>query len=518
MACKSDYLEDFDEINFRYNADLAIPVGKALYNFEDLIEDLDSTVIVSENNENVVVFSIIDTLDPEFIRDYIEFEDQFFEGDLTFPNDILIPEPIEIIVSQDNSYEVETQNNALVDSVEIREGVINISARNTTSSRANIQFSFWSLTENTGDTIEVLLENVSGGQFVSDQIDLSGALLNLTDGGTSTNTFTYEVTLSVFTEGTPILAGQGVEYDVNTTDFQYEAAYGYMGNYEVSVNPDPVEVDFFENFLAGSYYFAEPYVNLSISTNVGVEAEFIIDDFTAFDADGFPVASLEGKIINNPPRLEGPSLEEFGSFIDNNILIDVNNSNIDEIVSSFATLYEISATVATNPDMDPTARNFATYDGVFETIYEIGIPAHFNMDSLVLDEAIEWDDLDTEDAESITLFLDTRNEFPMGSFMQGVFVDDFGNPLDFLFDDFTQIVGPAPVNAQGFSTGEETALTEVLLDRAKLDRINGAAELRLLLILNTTDIANDQLIKITPENEIDIDVRALIEVNTDTSN
>jgi hypothetical protein len=105
---------------------------------------------------------------------------------------------------------------------------------------------------------------------------------------------------------------------------------------------------------------------------------------------------------------------------------------------------------------------------------------------LTLTKHYDFSGLGIDDVTQSKIKLKTVNGSPMDMAVQIYFVDDVGTVLDSLFTD-PNIIEGAPVDANGFSTGDTAVLTEVSLTQEKVDRIEQASQIVLSAVVYTTN-------------------------------
>ncbi|MEL6355785.1 MAG: hypothetical protein AAFQ37_02520 [Bacteroidota bacterium] len=116
------------------------------------------------------------------------------------------------------------------------------------------------------------------------------------------------------------------------------------------------------------------------------------------------------------------------------------------------------------------------------------------------------------DIDAIEFKLITNNGLPLAIELQGDFVDAEGNQLARLFGESTEVVGGAPVDAQGFPTAENEVITFVNWDQEQVRNILPAKNLILTIVFSTT-LGLEQSVRILSEQEAAVKLGAIISVS-----
>ena len=160
-----------------------------------------------------------------------------------------------------------------IDSVLLKSGELELKMLANFPAAGEVKFRFLSLSQN-GQLVEITYPwQYSGTQPVLDQIDildLSDLKMDLTDGGTTVNTFNFEVEITLNYEGQPVLPTNSLEIEVKLLDATFKAIYGKISERTIDPVSDTLKLDFFENLISGSFFLDEPAISINIGNGFGL--------------------------------------------------------------------------------------------------------------------------------------------------------------------------------------------------------------------------------------------------------
>ena len=269
------------------------------------------------------------------------------------------------------------------------------------------------------------------------------------------------------------------------SDFEYSFVQGYFDQYMFDLPQDEIVIDLFENSTSGSIRVEDPRINLMITNSFGVPIQITANDLSATTANGNTMAITSP--LDNGFNFNYPSLIEVGEAKTSMININKNTSNIVDLIENSPKAIQFDLSAMTNPAADPTIRGFVKDDSQFDIDVEVEVPMHLSASNFKIENTSEFDASVFEEVEEAEFKLYVENGLPVEAGVQVHFTDDAGVVLASLFDNTTDLIQAASVDADGkvtdFSTGEQV----VMLDATKIAQIKDATQITIEGIASTSN-------------------------------
>lgn len=276
----------------------------------------------------------------------------------------------------------------------------------------------------------------------------------------------------------------------------YSYAQGYLGSGSFPIPLDSVEVDFFQYFSDGTVFFEEPKMTIRTRNSFGFPVRAYFNTLNAITVDGESIPFGSDELMQGVD-FNYPSINEVGQEAETVLVIDKDNSNIEDIIGQPVIYFEYDVEVISNPDADTTITSFVTDTSNFYLDAEVELPLYGRADGFTVSDTFDFDiDLeDYENVEEVEFKLVTENEFPTSVDVQVLFTDAEYNVVDRLLDPLERIFESGVVDANGNVT--EASRKETIIPIPK-DRFN-----------NITQNATNMLVqvRITTFNEGNTSVR-----------
>ena len=314
------------------------------------------------------------------------------------------------------------------------------------------------------------------------------------------------------------LAGNDLSPSAGTAllieDFSFSYAEGYLGNVVYEGGRDTIEIDFFDNWIRGDVYFEEPKITFNFENSFGVPTEAVINVFNIITAEGeiLPLESvfLEEGGISFPY----PEIDEVGEVKTEQFLFTPENSNIDIVLGSKPVAIDYDVNALTNPDNDTDIRGFITDSSYYRVLVDVDLPLYGQAANFEVRDTFELDFSSYGDIDAIEFKLLTENGLPLAIALQGDFISAEGDTLARLFEEATEVVGGAPVDAEGIPTAPNEVTTFVNWDREQVQRILPAKTLLLTVTFSTT-LGLEQSVRVLSEQEAAVKLGAIITVDNE---
>lgn len=327
-------------------------------------------------------------------------------------------------------------------------------------------------------------------------------VLNQTVGemGTFTNAFVpFDLTgYDVITD--PVTDSIYVEYELLRADgtpgeigllfisfdsLEFEYMEGFMG-IEAHKGVDIIEIDFFDDWIKGDIYFADPRVTFLVENSFGVPTRSKVNEFEVYTVTG-DTLQLTGDYVDEGIDFPYPTLDQVGQIATGGFEFNKNNSNIDEILGAgpLAIYYDVDA--VTNPDSNTTIRGFITDDSYYDVTVEVDLPLYGTAVDFLAKDTFELSFGEYENVDRIEFKMVAENELPLDVRIQGYFLDADGVVLDSLFTERSTIIAAAEVDEAGNALGAKEQITFIDFPAERLDKVRDTERLSLSASFFTTD-------------------------------
>ena len=286
------------------------------------------------------------------------------------------------------------------------------------------------------------------------------------------------------------------------TNLEYSYAEGFLGNDIYDIGRDTIEIDFFENWDQGIVNFEDPQIKLTAFNSFG----FPLDaNFFGFDIIGLEGQrlSLQSDAIDNGVVVNFPAIDQIGQTLRTDFSFTRENSNIIDVLGVGPSAVEFELVGAPNPESDLDSRGFMTDSSRIDVQLEVLLPLNGYTFGFALNDTFDVDFSNYENVQAAEFKLITESELPLGLEVDIAFADENFNVLDVVNEGGdNQLIGAAPVDANGFVTG--SIIKEVIdtYDENRYQNIKGAKKILLRTEFSTTNSDIPQLVKFNASQSV----------------
>jgi len=489
-----EQIGDLDKVEeYTWNPNFAVPIANSTFGLVEFLEDPEVDEYITTDPDGLIIFTYEDQFESQEAASYIEIPDETFSESISFSPPLLIQLPIllEIETTESFDFTLDSGEGDEIDSALLNSGSLQVDLQADFPASGEVSFIFNSILENGQPLERIHTWSFTGQQPVvdiSNIIDLSNLKLDLTEGGTTTNSFQFDVTVKLLYDLQTVLPTNSISIDVQLLDASFDSAYGLFASRDIDSDPETIDLEFFESLVEGSFYLDAPSISLTFENSYGIPIGVDLDNLSFSNATETQI--LTGTITESQQIIGAPNIDQIGESVISTITIDNTNSNIPDLVSMLPTevTYELSGTV--NP-AGLNQRTFVLGSSVVDIGLNVELPLIGRISDLKIEEEFEFDGSTTLDDFNYALFkITVENGFPLGAEIQVHFLDQFGQELDVLIDGDQNLIGAAPVDGQGLVTESNTMITEVEFDLDKIDAVRDTKTLLLEVSFTTTDDGN----------------------------
>lgn len=441
-----------DDIEIRMG--VLTPLAYGSLNFGDIVSEFDSSSFISTDADGLLLITYADSLFSFKANDLLEIPSQdFFQ--FFIDSDFGLP-PLPILdtfeINRTESFPFTFGNNERIDSMILDEGSINFDLTSTFLHTGKIDMVIPNLKLNGVAFTQSIIINVDDGSFSENTVaDLSNYTLQLNDSvGTDTMFFPVEFHVEIYTNGVSgVTVGDQVGIDAGLGNLNFEAIFGYIGDYELVSENGEIALGFFENPLDGNFRFEDPRINLNIGNSYGVPTDINISRFTGFNNNQDSI--VMDLTARNPFGYAYPTISDYTNndiLKDTTISINKDNSNISDFLAFLPSSFEYSLSAKSNPDGEGASYNFVSDESEVNIGLELILPLWFSADSFALVDTMDitfFEDADYIDKVSIVL--EVSNGLPLEIDFQVFFLDSAYNLVDSLFsEEYTPVISSATID------------------------------------------------------------------------
>lgn len=518
-SCDLTYFDgEIQEIS--WDGALAAPIGYVEYSVSELLEDVSSDDLeISSNDQGVITFLYNQEVESQGFGEAIEIDNQSFVIDLELPEEDFAL-PVAITETQEFFKELYiapfSENNEELTKAFFDGGTIQITAKTNINSQSNIAVelpTFISTLDDSPLSFSASFDGSSNTEVVRvfDLSDFYGDFTKTVSGEASYNTILMDISIELIRQiGDQFGPGSYFEFSVLLNGVETTLIYGDFKTQTISMDATSLEFDAFDAFGDGELLFADPVISMTFENSFGIPMGIDLSGISALGADG--TIRLEGPITDNLQDINAPAIGAEGTSVSSLIEINNTNSNISDLISSKPSEFIVDLTVYTNPnDMDPN-ENFLDSNSEIQASVQVEIPMAVTFENIPMDQVIDFDlGSDLDNLSDLRINIHSTNTMPMGGSVVLEFLD--GTDTVLFATDSIDMFSPAPVDAEGKSSGaaEDSAVVE--FDQGDVNLMSSAKSIRVTAYLNTTDAAADQVVMLLDSDSLRIDLSALIKIN-----
>lgn len=514
VVVASSCLEEIDDLDklaeYTWNPQLAVPLANSNFSFGDFVTNFDSLTQVSVDNEGLI--SIL------YHTDFISARGSDIFTDLgqtltldtvsaSIPDILLSQLPVlgSITFTQDITVALNSPSGEAIDSVWLNSGnlIINIDWGFATAGSFTI-----TLTSVSSNSRTVLINNnfTSADFMFSDNIDLSGATLDLTDNGVTSNTFSFSLEITLQDPGAPVTSG-----DFNLTfDFQnpvFKGIFGNLGaNKDIFSARDTIDLKFFDNIKGGTFRLENPIFNFTFKNSYGLPIAVILGNLEMSSLIN-GTGQLTGSIADplNPPTITAPDFSGIGT--DAITILEVNNTNSN--VADLLAILPNKLIYKFEGKLNPGAvvpQNFVLDTSNVKIGLDVELPIHGRINNLEARNEFEFDGETFNDIDLALFRIVTDNGFPFEVDIQVYFLDSTNTVIDSLVTTDPVFISAAPVDAGGIVTQSIVKTTDIELSESKLNNLENSTKIIVVAIMNSNPADPTLSVKVLDTYKLQINI------------
>jgi len=500
ISCDLTYFQENDINGASINTSLSVPVGEINFNIDDMVNELSKNANIKANAENIPTFIYVDTLNSQRVEEFLEINNQNFSEIITPPitNNLSGAIPFTVNRDQDLNFNIDLDYNRELDSLYISEGQMVLTIESTFSNfRVNFDLTVPSLIDSAGNvlTISGSFEAPSAPSFTYNQNlanfigDFSSP--NNLSGGILQAHIDYEIIVSPMSE---IMAGDRIDLNINIQDLGFNSFFGRVGTENLEINDVSVSVDFFSSFgTEGSINFGSPSIKVIADNSFGFPLGLNLQNIQTQKEGAQPI-NLDGAVTNSLSNIKAPRVNQYGTVIRSEILLNTQNSNIDSLLNSKPDEFLVRLTAMPNPANALPQYNFIDKESKLDIFIEINIPLDISLNNLQVKDTTSFStDLDLEELKNLKLILLSENTMPVGGRIGINFLDSLNNTL-LTIEPKDIIIAPS-IGSNGRVTKSTNKMTEIPLTEEDVKNIEKTTSIETIFTIKTTNTESGTTVK-----------------------
>lgn len=499
---------EFDKIKLpTYSPSAAFIIGSAKYTIKELVEDIeDERLEVKESDELLLSFIYTDSASFENSEEFISFKD--IENTAVVEPGIASPVStveVTIPVRQVFEFEYPSEDDDLVDSLFYSSGSLELSISSTfqASGTYTIQIPGTRDIDTNEDFTYSGSLDYRGSIPVRDQTQVSLlGFKTILDNGSGENVFQLifdgELVVPV---GSSVSIADFVDIDLGIRNPNFSAIYGDFGTDTSELQNQSIELNGFEDFGELGLEIFAPVISLEVNNSYGLPLAISLDGFQAVNNDE-TIISLTGDIVDNPTIINSPVIAGESAFTV--FEIGKDNSNISELLSSTPIRLEIPINGTANPPGSNALNNFLTDSSDVSLKAIIEIPLELKMDGFTRTFDFDISDFDIDDANAITVRVNSSNELPFTGSMDIRFID-VNDEVLYEVPNQNVLVSPS-IGNDGRTVGAATNQADIVLDAQGIAAFVTADRVDVTINIDSFDNANGTFVKIFSDYELEMEL------------
>ncbi|MDH5380653.1 MAG: hypothetical protein OEW75_07370 [Cyclobacteriaceae bacterium] len=398
--------------------------------------------------------------------------------------------------------QIGTTNNESLETVELNAGTLEVSVfSDFVNTDVTITIRISSLTINAVALEQTFTVAVGQNNF---NIDLAGAILNLSNGPSGFNQLPFDVDVSLSANGTPVTAVNKADVKLSILNPVFKMLYGTAGQQTFENRTGVQSINVLGNTTATEFSIEEPKVEVEIINSFGVPFNVSVNSFGVKDQQGNTTLLTGAAMTSLQPYSIGAPIppNQFGESVTSTITIDHTNSNLKDVFSKIPVEinYDASAEYPGGP-----GKIFVLDASQATVTARAEIPLYGRLNNLYFEKQLNFAGDFFANITQGELIITTRNRFPMNIGIVMEFFDSGGNSLEQLFIS-DPLITESPVTDVGGRTSTELVKeTIVVLDPNRLTNLSNSAQLKMYITF-TTEQGGAVPVRFTDQDYLDLHI------------
>lgn len=479
---------EIKDVNFSVDAEWGIPLAQISLGAERVIDNFDKDGLVATGDDGLVSIIYSDTLDPVNINDFLVLPDQGFDADISLGNDEFsqLNAQGSVSISETRTFGYPTPEGDRIDSVRFESGIFRIRV----GSGLNVQIS---------GTVSILdaftgmprysysFQDSEPPVWLDESSSMENVLLTFANNGSAENELSvvYDLDLTYNGEG----SNADIEIDFDLSELKVRSVGGYIAPRSMDLEDEGLFISMFDDLRGAQVRIEDPRINFFFDNGFGIGAQLEIGNITGMNAGG-ELLIVPGSNIAELPVIQAAAVPGESVITD----LKINNDLMTPSVTDFLAFYPnfVSGQFALNINPENDASSFLSRDSQLRLSYEAEIPVYGSIsDFNITDTAvINLSDVlngvdDVEEITEVEIRIIVDNGLPIVAGLQMLFTDSLFQPVDSLFDGFTNVFESAPLELTvpenhpnyGRAIGSTRTVLKIPVERERIQAMEGVSHI-----------------------------------------
>ncbi len=349
-------------------------------------------------------------------------------------------------------------------------------------------------------------------QSGNQSVDLTAAMMDFTNGGSSFNEFDIQTDVTISGTGQPITGTESVDVQFDFVGLEFEKCTGYFGQQSIAVGNDSILLKIFDNEPDGYFELLDPRVRFTVTNEFGIPSEISLANLMTIEqstGNTFVLGGYPSTIDVSAPSSMGQSTTTILE------LNQGNTTNMATVITPTPQWFYFEGNATSNPDGN-IGTNFLVDTSVLRVDVEVEMPMEGFAYGFSVSDTIEFSfSEDVNYIESLMFRINVDNGFPVELLGEAAVLDSNKNVLFYLWDSPENVIESAPVDANGRVTESFQKITDVYLGESEIAQMSDAAYLVIGGVAQSLEGPSGQIVKLFEDYVIDLKVGMQVQGSID---
>jgi len=512
-SCQNEYFQlDKLSTEMEIETDLVAPLIYGSLSIDDLVAWFDSTGYVNEFDDGLVYLSyadtmvdvMVDTLDLVVDGLYTEI---YYDAEVG-SDPIFISSNVGDTVHFRKSkfFGIRTAGNNRLDSIVFKGGELLTELESAFLHSGYLIISSPYIRDNNQNpyTHTLVISDASGNYTWSESRSLDGYFLETFQQGDS-SLFRMDYDLVLINSGNPVNPGDFCEINSSFLEMGFYSLFGFIDPEDIVSESGEMEISIYSDYPELTHLkLADPRINVSIETSLGIPFELELDSVIATAEDG----STETLVFydGHPFIIPAPGIDMVGETVYEEYDINNQTTNFQDLVN----IAPHTLSYRVNGDIGSQSQNHFLLDtSRFMAEAEFLIPLDLSFSQYALTDTLDFsvgdEGIDTSFVKNVVITIATANELPIELALQVYFMDEFHNVFDSLFSSSPPLLAPSVVDVDGRLVNASEKDNSVNFPADKLKSLDRTQFVKIEARLVTSG-SGDQFVKFYSDYSLDFEI------------
>lgn len=484
---------DFKHLTIdNWQPDWALPLIYSNLTLKNIVK---TGTVITEDAEGTYSLHYSGDLFSAKASDYIRVQNQSFStNNIT----LSIPQTLpgfsgSISDSASDHFNYADTSGAQLAHINVKSGNITLNVNSTFQHNVTATIIFPTV-KNNGTPLQVAVSIGYPSTSNSTVVSLAGYAFDLTNGGATKNYLPYKVRFTLTGTGQPLNGSDNISMSIDMKDIQYSFIDGFLGSYDIPIPSDTIYVGVFDNTLTANIYIRNPMIHLAFKNSIGLGVSASFDKIFGRTNKGANVNMVV-------PGIAVSGATTPGQTVVTNHTIDSTNSTVQNVFNPAPNEVIYEGRVRLNPGGTGSTYSFVTDSSMVSLEAEAQLPAWFKIIDFALQDTVALmlpEDTSLLNKAEFKMLMD--NALPLYGGVQVYFADANYSFVDSLVPTVDDIIGEAPVDANGKVNGRKQAVTKFEMTHAEYNAM--APKVRYAVLRGRLKTSGTGDIKIQSSNNL----------------